>query len=342
MKLQEVPKRKMLPQFERFEPLVQDHSAIKLFKTCSRKYFWRIVLGYTAKKQGLETVFSWGTAYHKYREVLELEYIRLTLEQKELKAKYVIDKIPYTSLSEEKIREAAHVKATVSAIAVFKPAPLGVGGKWAHYTQANFFRMIGVARKWWEAEKNQKAIEVLGVEMPYNLMMPGGYIIGGRMDQFIRWNGRLWVKDFKTTSKKKEYFIKSLDPNDQATRYIYSLSKLHNQKVDGIYYEVAYTSNEGKKEQKVTKFQMYTFMPGRTESQLETWEREQDIYNDRLIQSRNEDIWPMNEDACSFCDYHPVCTKKTESAMGNTLKQMYLLKPWDHETVDQKSAEPED
>ncbi len=337
MKLHDVPTRKFLPTFERHEPRVQDHSAIKLYKECPRKYFYRMVLGYTAKKDGLATVFSWGTAYHKYREVMEETYMRLHadfIEKKKITPNLVFDI--------EKACNEANQAGVLAAITIFKPWPAGVTGKWSHYTQINFLKLLGAGFNWWKKEKENKQIKVLGVEQAFNMEMPAGYLIGGRYDQIIEWNGHLWIRDFKTTSKKLMYFTKGLDPNDQVTRYLYALSQLHNKRIQGVYFEIAWTSSEGKKDQKVVKSAISTHFVSRTPSQLETWVLDQDFYNVELTRSREEDRWPMNEQACNFCDYHIVCTKSNEPAMGNILKTQFIKKPWDHETVDQVTAEPED
>ena len=309
-------KRRLLPILERNEPVIQDHSATKLYKTCPYKYFLRIVLGRSPKKSGLDAVFSWGSGYHKYREVFEREF------------------------TEHKDIDKAHKVAAIAAISIFKAWPAGVPGKWSHYTMANFLKMLAVGFTAVKAEKAAGNIHVVELpEQPFNLSLPDGTIIGGRYDQIIRWGGSLWVRDFKTTSKKKEYFTRGLNPNDQATRYIYALGKLSGERINGVYYDIIHTFTEGKGQEKIAKTEIYVFPTGRSAEQLKNWELDQMEYSKKLAYARENDVYEMNEEACAFCDYHQVCKLNSSYAQVNMLKTMYEHKPWNFEKVEQALVE---
>src|SRR4051812_48641642 len=64
---------KFLPGLSRHEPFFQDSSARKVFFDCRRKYFYKVVLGRVPHTNNNQLILDWGTAYHKFREILELK-----------------------------------------------------------------------------------------------------------------------------------------------------------------------------------------------------------------------------------------------------------------------------
>jgi hypothetical protein len=297
MKLIDYPieKRKFMPTLPRYEPFFQDHSATIVFKNCARKYFYRIVLGRTSKTSPYQVVFDFGSAYHKFREILELEGYGKAME-------------------------------FVMSVTLAKPNP---GSKFEYLNELRLLKTCQAAYEHWQKEKQSKRIEVVAVEQPFNVQLTDDLFISGRADQIVKWNGKLWGRDFKTTSKDQVAFSRGLDPNDQATRYIVGESLLHGQQVQGILFEAVYNT-------KTVGPKIFTIPASRVKYQLDTWEREQIFLFEWLKMSRENDIWPMQEHNCSFCDFHKVCTKGSEQAMEATLKMEYNLSPWDHNAVEQK------
>lgn len=289
---------KFMPKAKRYEPFVQDSTAMKLFMTCRRKYFYRIVLGRTVKVNKNQLVLDFGTHYHKFRELLELKGYGEAL-------KYVLS--------------------------VTLPIPQK-GSKWEYLTDLRLVRTVDTAYKWWENEKRAGKFEVVAVEQPFNVSIGEGVFIGGRADQIIKWNGKLWGRDFKTTSKDQAAFSKQLDPNDQAIRYIVGESLLHGINVQGIIFEAIYNT-------KTIGPKMYIELSSRVDYQIKTWEKEQKFNNRQLKVLREEDIWPMDTNNCAWCEYANVCRKTSEEAQYATLIQDFDLKPWDHQNVDQEVIE---
>ena len=62
-----------MKELPRMEPLVMDSTASKLYKSCQRKYFFRIVLGRVVPNEVTPPYFIWGSAIHKCYEILEKE-----------------------------------------------------------------------------------------------------------------------------------------------------------------------------------------------------------------------------------------------------------------------------
>lgn len=197
-----------------------------------------------------------------------------------------------------------------------------------------------VSFDWWKNEKARRKIEVLAVEQPFNIALPNGEYIGGRADQIIKWNGKIWGRDFKTTSKRIDYFKASLDPNDQATRYVYMESKLHygdaaiteGRLVEGIVFEVL--QNMSSKEP-----ELQNVLVTKNQFQMEDWERTEIFWHEIIDMCAERDYYPMSETSCSFCDFRKVCQKPSESSQENSLKNDYILSPWDFNKVDQVTIE---
>jgi hypothetical protein len=142
------------------------------------------------------------------------------------------------------------------------------------------------------------------------------------------WNGKVYGRDFKTSSKTQDaYFVRTLDPNDQFTRYTWAESELSGQDVEGQMVEVLFNAKSTKKEQKGPS--IHNHLTTRSKDQLERWVKEQVFYNKILTIMREEDTYPMEEKHCPFCEFHSVCSKGTEQAMMNKLESEFKVEPWD-------------
>ena len=301
------------PGLPRYQPKTYDSSTIKLAKECFRKYFYRIVLGRVPFKSKYQTIFDFGSAYHKFREIIEKEFLKGSPPE-------------------------VCFGMGLKAISSIKLVP--GEGKYEFLTRQRLIETCQVAFEWWKGEKEKGIIKVLAVEQPFNIQLPNGKFIGGRADQIIEWRGKVWGRDFKTTSKMSNYFNMTLDPNDQATRYVYMESKLHygneaitnGKHIDGIIFEVIQNT-------KTTSPKIYNALVTKNQFQLESWERDELFIHRILEMCEAEDTYPMCEITCSFCDYAKVCKAPSESSQENILRNEYSLSPWDHERVEQTTIQ---
>lgn len=294
--------RKLLPTLPRHEPTSMDHTATKCFKECERKYFYRMVLGRTAPEGEWEAVFAWGTSLHKFLEVL-----------------YETGDAGVAMQASEKL---------------FKPP---TKPSFMFQDKNRWVMTVVELTKFYLAEKAAGNIQVLAIEQPFHIVFPDGITIGGRFDQLVKWNNRVWIRDWKTTSKQENWFAQQLDPNDQAIRYIYAASSLtHGQQPDGIPTKVIdgvlFTAITN---MKTVGPRVKPISSSRSITQVRQWVKEQMFIHRKMQTCREEDIWPMNEANCTFCDYRVVCSQSSEAAMESMLRGSFLLKPWKHEEVDQ-------
>jgi len=288
---------KFMAKFERFEPLIHDHTSMRVAKDCLRKYFYQIVIAKIPKQDQIH--FAWGRAYHKFREILEKSNGDLHL-------------------------------ATNSGLAIWDKDQGGdppVGSKFDFLTKARLMKSFGIAYSFWKVEREAKRIVVVAVEQPFNVALADGSHTSGRFDQVVRWSGKLWGRDFKTTSKEGTFYARTLEPNDQFTRYTFAESKLAGEPVQGQIIETLYNSK--KEGPKITQY-----TSSRSQYQLDQWERDQIFMNKILAMAREEDTWPMQEHACQYCQYHSVCKLPSEGSMMAQLEAEYVTRPWDNTKND--------
>lgn len=307
---------KRFSNFLRYEPVIVDSTAIMTFKTCPRKYFYRIVLGFTPKV--IQPYFRFGSAYHKFREKLEEHY------------------------AAGRIAGECFALAQAEALATFDKE----GGdppkddKWAHLNKARLTASFMVAMKHWLNEKQQGVIKVLAWEQPFILVLPDGTKRAGRADQIIEWRGVMWGRDFKTTNKSlTPFYERGLEPNEQFMGYTWAENKLHggdaaqgNMIVKGQVVELLV--NDKNKAPEIS-----TFRTERLAHQVAEWERDHKFWTDCMAWCRENDAYPMNEKNCSFCEYHSVCKQPSDSAIMGQLKTAYVCKPWDCTKVNQGEVE---
>jgi hypothetical protein len=304
MQFREHPKPyKFFPEFERMEPLILDHTAMIAAKACLRKYFFQIVLGATPRGE-VAPYFAFGSAYHKFREVLEIAHREKS-------------PTPYKD-------------ALVSAVKYWGEATGGkdpqLGTKWDFLTRARLMKSCEVAHEKWLEEKKQGKIEVLAVEQPFNVEVADSEFTSGRFDQIVRWNGKIYGRDFKTSSKEGAFYARGLDPNDQFTRYTFAEQQLSGQRVEGQIIEVLYNSK--KEGPRITPY-----LSTRTQWQLDDWKADEIFMRETLNRAREQDRWPKQEHNCSFCQFHSVCKMGSMGSQQAKLKQEFSQKPWDNMTV---------
>lgn len=284
--------------FTRNESVAIDSSALKEFQRCPRAYFFHYVLGYVPKEEKIW--FAWGKAIHKFYEMAE---INLAKTQN-------ID-----------ISGALALQKAVQEWGDTKDAPAD-NKKFAHMNKVNLSQVLTNAFKEWKKEKTAGIIKVIHTEMPFVVQLDNGIWISGRIDQVVSWSGREMIRDFKSTSKKWQWYKRSLFPADQFTRYVYAFRKLSGKPVVGVAVDVIICNSEGLKfEREQTNY---------TVEELTRWEEAQLHWDAALKRCRETDNYPMVESACNFCDYREVCTTRGEQSQVYVLKTKFIKQVWDN------------
>lgn len=309
-------RKRFMAKYERYEPVVKDHTQIITFKTCPRKYFYQIVLGRVAKEEAI--YFAWGSAYHKFREVLETHY--------------GIGPTRPPSFDQDRAT-TAFTQAVNAGMNYWKKhgRDQPVGTKWEFMTGERLMRSFIHAFQHWVREKQAGRIEVIAIEQVFNVKLPDGSRTSGRADQIVRWNSKAWGRDFKTTSKDEEFVQRLIEPNDQFTRYTYAEGELCGEQIQGQMIEFMHNAKSTKKGPKGPE--IFTLVASRTAFQVDEWTQDEHVWRKFIDTAREEDRYPMSEVSCPFCPYHSVCIKPSEAGMMAQLESFYVVRPWDNSKV---------
>lgn len=313
------PRVDRFKKYERHEPQFLDSSALSELKKCPKKFFFRYILGYTTKNE--EIHFSWGKAYHKFREVIE-KYHKENPTQPKITA----------------------IAMGMQAAAKIWGTKRGVEGtKYEFMTPERLVEMLNVAGQHWIKEKEQGVIKVLETEQPFNTEIAEGINRTGRFDQVIVKENRLWGRDFKTSTKTDKDYDRFIYPNDQFAGYTAAQHKLtggdptfEQLKVRGQYVEIMYNGNSTKRG-KIEKRgpSIFTKIVEYTPQLLRRWLDFQRYWEANRTAMRENDTYPENETHCPWCPYHRVCRLPTESGQEYELRTQFKFEIWDNSKDDE-------
>lgn len=302
------PNKRFMKEFSRHELKNKDHSGLIVAKKCLREYFYKEVINVVPA--GEKNIFyPWGTAYHIFRQRLSEYYGYGENEPK--------------NYDSEKAKEAFKKAAREGTEYWMKHGEdQKPDTKYDWYTAERLYSSFKIAFEHWVLERKQGRIKVIAVEQYFNMQLVDGKFVQGRIDEAVIYNNDLWGRDFKTTQKPKDWFEKSLKPNNQVRTYSHGNATLAGRECRGLIIQSMYNAKSTKKEQKGPD--VYELMIEVTKDELVQWEIEQTHWNKILEFCRDNDTWPQSEVNCSYCDYQPVCSKPTEAAMVYTLQNKYV------------------
>ena len=311
------PKQEFMAKFTRQEPLARDSTAIVHAKKCLRMYFYRIVLGFTERTT--KPYFRFGSAYHVFMETLERSWYN-----------------PVTKIGDKDYKNEKHIHlALQAAVKRFGKNDPPVGSQWDFQTSGKLVASCLKAYKKWQNEKRVGAIEVIGIEQEFEIVLSDGKTRrGGKSDQFLKWNSELGARDWKTSSQTKQKFERGIDPNDQFDGYLLGLSHLANEHVGFLLVDTLFNRKPTKSDPGGPDIEVFTVT--KTPWQLAQFEKECILYESLIDRAREKDIWPMEQSQCWSCIYRSVCRKGTENAQMNQLESEFRVEPWDYKTLDQR------
>ncbi len=297
---------------------VLDNSTIECHMKCPRLAFLQYWLN--RKPRGKNFPMDFGSAYHKYREVLENHFIKA--------GKSIIE-------SKEAELMGYHAKALMAALDKYPEDPPPDDSK--HYlTAGRLEKTCAVAYEIWKAEKERGKIRVIGVEMAFDLALPSGRRFGGRFDQLVEWKKDLCIRDFKSTSMMGRTFASQFEPNHQITGYIWGGIGLSNRKVEGMLIETVYNvTNIGPK--------IDQFFTTRNDNHIQQWifsierEIEQMHENHARIDELGYLAFPMRTASCHYfsgCMFRECCTESSGRSMDDWLEHNTVHSIWDFMNPD--------
>lgn len=264
-----------------------------------------MVLGYDVKEP--PPYFPWGSAYHIFREKLQIHIDRFIIEGKDNAA------------------ILAFQPAMDAAIEYWKKhgKDQDKDSKFPHCNEGMLKLACNVAYSQVLQDIQSRRLTVIATEQAFTLKLPNSdYYVGGRVDEGIKKSGRILERDFKTTSGKTiEWYARGVEPNAQFSTYTWAFQEMSKQKTEGVLVEVL---NVDKKKGP----EIYEILTERTPTQITVFLDELVYWLDQMKLSREKDIYPMNENSCWNCEFHSVCKRATESGQLTQLRSNYRFRPW--------------
>jgi len=295
-----------LPQVDRE---VYDNSVMSTHQGCPRKMFYQYRLNRASAGKNFPIQF--GISYHKFRDVLETHWLKM--QDMEAAQLYYDD-------------------AVLAASEGWEDPP--VGHKHEYLTLSRLRTTMADSFLKWREEKINARLVVIHTERPFDLELPSGRRFGGRIDQLLEWNGKLWLRDFKTTGRMGASYDARFDPNNQISGYVWALQILSGRPVEGAIIEVVYNT-------KLKGPEFHPFLATRSAFHIESWlETVENELND-IERHVAADVWPQRTDHCLHfgqCAFLEACQQSSWSAIDDWLESRTIESVWDFMNPDKEKG----
>lgn len=281
-------------------PTAYDNSMLDAFKQCPRFAWYKYWLHRSPIEKSWPITF--GVAYHRYREVLDLARIQ-----------------------GQEASEPLHALALAEAHKIFGKEDPPLGHKHEFQTKQRLDVTCEQGFSYWAQEPDQ-GYEVLEAEQSFQVALPeSGSLYGGRIDWFGKWNGRLWLKDYKTTSRMGKTYAHQFEPRAQFSGYVWGVQQLSGQMIQGVIVETVYnTKNIGPKHE--------SFLSTRTPFALEEWLDDTEAAIADVKRCEEAEYFPKRTTACmnyGGCYFRNCCTLSNWNSREQWLENHTEHRVWD-------------
>lgn len=287
---------------------VLDHSIASTLERCPRLALYKYGLGRSVEYE--DTVSSdFGTAYHGYRERLEKIY-------QEAPEGIDIKKI--------------HALAKGSIVNQYQEPDLE--NKKSHLDKAYLADVCDLAFQKWSREKTSGHYKTIATEVSFELPLPySGRSYGGRFDEIVEWNGKLWVRDFKTKSWLPSVTNSLYELDHQMSGYIWAAGQTSGRKIEGVLVEIVHILKN--------KRTIIPIMATRTSEDIEQFfewaEHQWDVWEE----CRDTGRWPMHATTChdfmKKCSFFDACKGGTYAKAIEWCQENTIEKVWDFRKAQQ-------
>ncbi len=278
-----------------------DNSIIGTHGRCPRKAYYNYFLN--RGHSGVSYPLKFGEAFHKYREIMISSYI-------ESGYKWGL----------------SHAMAGYQAAFDIYPEDPPIGHKRDWQTLGRLKTTMEVATAHFMNEMQMGSRKVLYTEQPFTLSLPSGRLFGGRMDEILEWNGKLWVRDYKTTARMGPTYGNKFDPDNQMTGYTWAARQLSGRPVAGVIIQSIYNT-------KTKGPEIHEFLTTRSEGIIDQWIESIEAEYDEIETHIEKDVWPMRTAACDDfggCMFREACQFDHWKDIENWLLSNTTESVWDY------------
>jgi hypothetical protein len=304
--------------------LAWDSTSLGEFKTCPRKYYYRIIRGLAPLDISAHLVF--GLAYHAALEAFDRALTKgsdydaavLIAARAALDATWDND-LDRPWVSEEKTKTRDTLLRTVI---------------W----YLDFFK--DESMKTVVFSDNRPAVEIsFRFDSGLKAKLTGeNYIFCGHLDKVVSFLGRKYIVDRKTSkSELNDSYVAHYTPDNQVSLYAIAGGIVLDQPVAGILIDAVQVQVNGSR--------FHRFQVDRNKQQLEEWLNDAEFWLNQAEQCAKDDYWPMQDKACgnfervkplsedSFggysggCPYREICSTcgVTRDAV---IRTGFKIEPW--------------
>lgn len=286
-------------------------STISMFQTCQRKYYWRKVKGLISATTA--PALTYGRLLH---ECFETFYNELAKGMDRSKA---------ISLA------CAHLEANWKDCLEDD-----------RRTIANGIKLLLAYEELYRAEPFKILQQEVAFSVPVYYGGGKSFLLSGRLDALIEWNGPIYVLERKSTSQLNSNFFKPFEMSSQLDGYQYAAEQLVGKKVLGVMMDVFEVWKDVKRETAKTKKTEDHFARNpmhRSNFEMKEYFEDMGMVVEDIIRAEKENRFPRNKNACfSYnyrCPYWNLCKYgESESELKN-----FTIDPKVAIAIDEKGGE---
>lgn len=297
-----------------------DNSILTTVGRCPRLAFYNYRLNRAATKKSYPILF--GVAYHKFREVLELLYEKVIIENKQ-------------DLNDPEVQQSIFTLALSTATKDWEDPPLE--DKKSYLDLGRLTKTCTEAFDIWLREKQNGYFKVIMTETAFDLPLPSGRRFTGRIDQIFEWNGRLYLRDYKTTSRMGKNYALKFEPSHQFTGYIWAAEQLAGREIEGARIEVVYNT-------KTAGPEFHSFLTTRSRGHIEAWLEWVEFEWENWARFSETETWPMRTNACDDfggCYFRDCCKLSSWAMIEDWLENNTTISNWDPMNPEEETGLPE-
>lgn len=280
-----------------------DATSLGLFKECPRKYYYRMVCGYTPHGDRVHLTFGqfYHTALEEYDHACTFDGADHDEGVRRALRKALEISFGWESDNPNKNRDTL-IRSIVWYLDKFAedPAPVHV------------------------LADGRPAIELsFRMELPYDAMQGQPYTLCGYIDKVVDFSEGKWVLDRKTSKNVlSDYWFNQFSPHNQFSLYSAVVQVLWSTKISGVIIDGAQIA--------VGFTEFKRGMTFRNEYILEEWLDDTKYWIGQARACAEHNVWPQNDTACHKflgCEYRSIC-RLAPKARQPFLDTKFYIERW--------------
>lgn len=310
-------------------PDTWDNSIIETYKTCPKKFEYRILRGLSPRMQARSLVF--GSAMHEglaawYRTANNdqntvAKKLKRAIEELDPEGKVYAPLLPASGKWD--IFELRQELAVLIALIALPPIPD------SHAGDHRSHRLLEEVIRFYCSMYKYEPFQILYVEKSFVIFLDENTLYSGLLDLVIRWAGKVIVLDHKSTSSIFS-FGENFSPNGQLSGYILGMKSSLQEEVSNEACINAIQVSKRKAGLKPEDFQRFPNVH-RTDEQLDEFVHNTLSWMKKIREDIARMSFDMNESSCHHyggCPFRPVCRVSPENR-ELVIANFYDVKYWD-------------